>query len=281
MTISGAAKLAGVAGWPVGHSLSPALHGYWIAEHKLDAAYVPLAIAPEGFADAFKALPKLGFRGLNVTLPHKEEAFRLVDTRDETAEATGAVNTVVFDGGRAHGGNTDVIGFAESLREAGVASLSSTDIVVLGAGGAARGVVAALLSLGARQVRLVNRSADKAQAVAAHFGARVSVHGWDALPALLSTTGLLVNATSLGMVSQPALEIDLKPMRQGVVADIVYRPLQTPLLAKAHTQGLKTVDGLGMLLHQARPGFAAWFGVEPKVSAGLRAHLVSILERRR
>lgn len=281
MTISGAAKLAGVAGWPIGHSLSPALHGYWIAEHKLDAAYVPLAIAPEGFADAFKALPKLGFHGLNVTLPHKEEAFRLVDTRDETAAATGAVNTIVFEGGRAHGRNTDVIGFAESLREAGVASLVSTDVVVLGAGGAARGVVAALFSLGAGHVRLVNRSADKAQAVAAHFGARTSVHGWDALPGLLSTTGLLVNTTSLGMAGQPALEIDLKPMPQGVVADIVYRPLHTPLLAQAHAQGLKTVDGLGMLLHQARPGFAAWFGVEPKVTAGLRAHLVSILERRR
>ena len=279
MTISGAAKLAGVAGWPIGHSLSPALHGYWIAEHGLDAAYVPLAIAPEGFADAFKALPKLGFRGLNVTLPHKEEAFRLVDMRDEAAEATGAVNTVVFEAGRAIGRNTDVFGFAESLREAGVASLASADVVVLGAGGAARGVIAALFSLGARHVRLVNRTADKAQGVAAHFGARVSVHGWDALPGLLTTAGLLVNTTSLGMVGQLPLKIDLKPMRQGLVADIVYRPLQTPLLAQAHAQGLKTVDGLGMLLHQARPGFAAWFGVEPKVTSGLRAHLISILER--
>jgi shikimate dehydrogenase len=281
MTISGAAKLAGVAGWPIGHSLSPALHGYWIAEHKLDAAYVPLAVAPDGFADAFKALPKLGFRGLNVTLPHKEAAFRLVDTRDDAAEATGAVNTIVFEGGRALGRNTDVFGFAESLRDAGVASLAAQDVVVLGAGGAARGVVAALFSLGARHVCLVNRTMDKAQAVAAHFGARVSVQGWDALPRLLSTTGLLVNTTSLGMAGQQPLEIDLKAMRQGVVADIVYRPLETPLLAQARLQGLKTVDGLGMLLHQARPGFAAWFGVEPTVTTSLRAHLVSILEGRR
>ncbi len=280
MTISGAAKLAGVAGWPIGHSLSPALHGYWIAEYGLDAAYVPLAIAPDGFADAFKALPKLGFRGLNVTLPHKEEAFRLVDTRDETATATGAVNTVVFEGGRVHGRNTDVFGFAESLRETGFASLASADVVVLGAGGAARGVVAALFSLGASRVYLVNRTAERAHALAAHFGSRVSVQEWSALPALLSATGMLVNTTSLGMVGQPPLEIDLKPMRQGVVADIVYRPLETPLLAQALAQGLKTVDGLGMLLHQARPGFAAWFGVEPKVTPGLRAHLVSILERR-
>lgn len=281
MTISGAAKLAGVAGWPIGHSLSPALHGYWIAEHKLDAAYVPLAVAPDGFADAFKALPKLGFRGLNVTLPHKEAAFSLVDTRDDAAEATGAVNTIVFDGGRALGRNTDVFGFAESLREAGVGSLASKSVVVLGAGGAARGVVAALLSLGASQVLLVNRTAEKAQALAAHFGGCVSAGKWNALPALLSTAGLLVNTTSLGMVGQPPLEIDLSPLRQGVVADIVYRPLETPLLAQARQQGLKTVDGLGMLLHQARPGFAAWFGVEPRVSSALRGHLVSILEGRR
>lgn len=279
MTISGAAKLSGVAGWPIGHSLSPALHGYWIAEHKLDAAYVPLAIAPDGFGEVFKALPKLGFRGLNVTLPHKEEAFRLVDTHDDAAKATGAVNTVVFDDGRAHGRNTDVFGFAESLREAGVTTL--LDVVVLGAGGAARGVVAALLSMQAARVHLVNRTVARAQALASHFGARVVAHDWEALPKLLSATGMLVNTTSLGMSGQPPLEIDLKPMRQGVVGDIVYRPLQTPLLAQAHAQGLKTVDGLGMLLHQARPGFAAWFGVEPKVTAGLRAHLVSILERRR
>ncbi len=279
--ISGAAKLAGVAGWPIGHSLSPALHGYWIAEHKLDAAYVPLAIAPENFADTFKALPKLGFRGLNVTLPHKEAAFRLVDARDEAAEATAAVNTVVFEGGRALGRNTDVFGFAESLREGGVASLASQDVVVLGAGGAARGVIAGLFSLGAKHVHLVNRTAEKAQTLASHFGARVTAHEWAASAGLLAATGLLVNATSLGMTGQPALEIDLKPMRRGVVADIVYRPLETPLLAQARAQGLKTVDGLGMLLHQARPGFAAWFGVEPRVTADLRAHLVSILEARR
>ncbi len=279
--ISGAAKLAGVAGWPIGHSLSPALHGYWIAEHKLDAAYVPLAIRPDEFGDAFKALPKLGFCGLNVTLPHKEAAFRLVDVRDEAAEATGAVNTVVFESGRVLGRNTDVFGFAESLREGGVGSLASQDVVVLGAGGAARGVVAGLFALGAKHVHLVNRSAVKAQALAVHFGARVTAHDWATLAELLRVTSLLVNTTSLGMTGQPPLEIDLAPMRQGVVADIVYRPLETPLLSRARAQGLKGVDGLGMLLHQARPGFAAWFGVEPKVTAGLRAHLVSILEGRR
>jgi shikimate dehydrogenase len=217
---------------------------------------------------------------LNVTLPHKEAAFHLVDARDDAAEATGAVNTVVFAGGRAFGRNTDVFGFAESLREGGVPPLASHDVVVLGAGGAARGVVAGLFSLGATRVHLVNRTAAKAQALAAHFGARVTAHDWAALPALLGATELLVNTTSLGMVGQPPLNIDLGPMRQGAVADIVYRPLETSLLARARAQGLKTVDGLGMLLHQARPGFAAWFGVEPKVTASLRAHLVSILEGR-
>ena len=142
-------------------------------------------------------------------------------------------------------------------------------------------VVGALLSLGASQVHLVNRTTEKAQALAAHFGGRVSAEKWSGLPALLAAAGLLVNTTSLGMAGQPPLEIDLKPMRQGVVADIVYRPLETPLLAQARLQELKTVDGLGMLLHQARPGFAAWFGVEPTVSAALRGHLVSILEGRR
>ena len=280
MTISGAAKIAGVAGWPIGHSLSPALHGYWIAEHKLDAAYVPIAVRPEDFADAFKALPKLGFRGLNVTLPHKEVANGLVDERDFAADVTGAVNTVCFVGGRVLGQNTDVFGFAESLRESGVTSLASKVVVVLGAGGAARGVIAAVFSLGAQHVYVVNRTSERAQALAAHFAGRAIAEPMEALPALLANTDLLVNATSLGMVGQPPLEVDLKPMGQGAVADIVYRPLETPLLAQARARGLRTVDGLGMLLHQARPGFAAWFGVEPQVTAALRAHLVSILEAR-
>lgn len=280
MTISGAARLAGVAGWPIGHSLSPALHGYWIGEHKLDAAYVPLAIKPDDFAATFAALPKLGFRGINVTLPHKEAAYRLCDTHDEAAKATGSVNTVVFEGGRAHGRNSDVFGFAQSLRDGGVASLADQDAVVLGAGGAARGVVWALLSFGARRVFVVNRTADKAHAIAAQFGSAVAAHAWAELPTLLAGAGLLVNTTSLGMVGQPPLDIDLATMRRGVVADIVYKPLETPLLARARAQRLKVVDGLGMLLHQARPGFAAWFGVEPQLSAGLRSHLVSILEGR-
>jgi len=279
MTISGNARLAGVAGWPIAHSLSPALHGYWIAQYKLDAAYLPLAIKPEDFTDAFRALPKAGFRGFNVTLPHKEAAFALVDTHDDAARLTGAVNTVVFENGRASGRNTDAYGFSQLLAENGVANLYGVRAVVLGAGGASRAVIASLLSLGA-DVALVNRTLEKAQALAARFGARVKPVAWTELPATLARAGVLVNTTSLGMEGQPALEIDLAPLpAHSTVVDIVYRPLETPLLARAKARGLKAVDGLGMLLHQAQPGFAAWFGVEPEVTPQLRAHLVAQLGR--
>jgi shikimate dehydrogenase len=272
--------LAGVAGWPVAHSLSPALHGYWIAEHKLDAAYLPLAIKPEDFAEAFLALPKIGFRGFNVTLPHKEAAFALADTHDEAARLTGAVNTVVFDNGRAHGRNTDAYGFSQLLRENGVAALDGVNVVVLGAGGASRAVIAALLSLGATEILLVNRTLDKGDALAARFGGRVKATAWSALPSVLTRAGVLVNTTSLGMSGQPALDIDLAALpSQSAVVDIVYRPLETPLLARAKARGLKAIDGLGMLLHQAQPGFAAWFGVEPKVTSQLCAHLIAQLGR--
>lgn len=275
--ISGRAKLAGVAGWPIGHSLSPALHGFWIEEHKLDAAYVPLAIAPGDFKDAFAALPKLGFRGLNVTLPHKEAAFALSTGHDEAARITGAVNTIVFDEGRVLGRNTDVYGFSQLLRDNGIGSLSNRVAVVLGAGGAARAVIASLIGLGAARVVVVNRTLDKAQALAALFGARVVAQ--EGLAAL-GEAYLLVNTTSLGMTGQPPLAADIGAMSKGsAVVDIVYRPLETALLAQAKALGLKAIDGLGMLLHQAQPGFAAWFGVEPKVTPQLRAHLVGVMER--
>lgn len=279
MTISGSAKLAGVAGWPIAHSLSPALHGYWIAEHKLDAAYLPLAIKADDFAEAFRALAKVGFRGFNVTLPHKEAAFALVDAHDDAARATGAVNTVVFENGRALGRNTDAHGFTQLLAENGVAKLDGVTAVVLGAGGAARAVITSLLMQGA-DVVLVNRTLDKAEALAARFGTRVKAAGWTALPATLGQAGVLVNTTSLGMTGQPALQVDLAPLpSHATVVDIVYRPLETPLLARAKARGLKAVDGLGMLLHQAQPGFAAWFGVTPQVTPQLRAHLIAQLER--
>ena len=279
MTISGNARLAGVAGWPIAHSLSPALHAYWIAEHRLDAAYVPLAIKPDDFASAFPALRKLGFRGLNVTLPHKEAAFALVDSHDEAARATGAVNTVVFEDGRTLGRNTDVFGFTQMLRDGGVVSLQDMTVVVLGAGGASRAIITALLLLGAAQVILVNRTVEKTHTLVSAFGARVVASPWDDLADCLPKAQLLVNTTSLGMAGQAALEIDLTPMPKGAaVVDIVYRPLVTPLLEQAKKRGLTAIDGLGMLLHQAQPGFAAWFGVEPRVTAELRAHLVGLMK---
>jgi len=278
MTISGHAKLAGVAGWPVAHSLSPALHGYWIAEHRLDAAYLPLAIKPEDFAEAFRALPKAGFRGFNVTIPHKEAAFALTDIHDDAARLTGAVNTVVFENGRASGRNTDAHGFSQLLRENGVGSLSGARAIVLGAGGAARAVIAALLSLGAAEILLVNRTLEKADLLAARFGDRVRSTTWSGLETALPHAGVLVNTTSLGMTGQPPLDVDLVALpSEAAVVDIVYRPLETPLLARAKARGLKAIDGLGMLLHQAQPGFAAWFGVEPKVTPQLRAHLIAQL----
>lgn len=279
MTVSGTTLRAGVVGWPVGHSLSPALHGYWISEHGLDATYEPFAVRPEAFASTLPALALQGVCGVNITLPHKEAAFQLVDERDEAAEATGAVNTVVFASGRMLGRNTDVFGFVESLREVGVNGVQSA--AVLGAGGAARAIVFGLLSLGVQRVSVVNRTLEKANALRAFFGDKVIARDWPGLGAELPSCDMLVNTTSLGMSGQPELMVDLTALdRRAVVADIVYRPLETRLLAQARARGHTTIDGLGMLMHQARLGFAAWFGVEPQVTPTLKAHLVSILEGR-
>lgn len=281
MSVSGNARIAGVVGWPIAHSLSPALHGFWIAGHQLDAAYVPLAVEPQNFARVIAGLQSAGLRGVNVTLPHKEAAFRLADELDEAAVATGAVNTLVFGSGKVRGLNTDVPGFLSSLADAGVNELAGRSATVLGAGGAARAIVYGLLGQGVSRVVLVNRSRDKAEALAAFFGERVQVRNWDDRDQCLSGCDVLVNTTSLGMTGQAALSLDMSKLsRSAVVADIVYRPLETPLLNQARQHGLRTVDGLGMLLHQARPGFAAWFGVEPQVTVALRAHLVSLLEGR-
>lgn len=262
--ITGQARLAGVVGWPVAHSRSPLLHNHWIARHGLDAAYVPLAVAPDSFETAIRGLAAAGFRGCNVTLPHKEAAFALSDKRTPRAERAGAVNTLVFDGGRIAGDCTDGFGFLASL---GDFDAAAGPAVLLGAGGAARAVAAALLDAGCPLLVLVNRNAARAEALARALGGPVEV----AASPPLEGASLLVNATSLGMAGQPPLEIDLAPLpARAVVADIVYVPLQTPLLAAARARGLRAVDGLGMLLHQARPGFEAWFGVAPDVDDELR-----------
>ena len=273
MILSGKAKLAGVMGWPVGHSRSPRLHGYWLDRYGIDGAYVPLAVPPERVEEAIRALPALGFRGCNVTVPHKEAAYRTVDRLDETAKRMGAVNTIVVqEDGSLEGRNTDGFGFIENLKS-GAPGWKASDgpAVVIGAGGAARAVVASLLDEGAPQVWLVNRTRGRAEELAGDIGGAIEVADWVSRETLLEGAALVVNTTTQGMVGQPALDLDLAALpASAVVTDIVYTPLLTPLLTAAQARGNRVVDGLGMLLHQARPGFAAWFGTQPEVTDELK-----------
>jgi shikimate dehydrogenase len=278
MSLSGNALLAGVMGWPVRHSLSPRLHGFWLSEHGIDGAYLPLAVKPDDFIAALRALPKLGFRGCNVTVPHKEAAFAAVDEKTEIAKRLGAVNTVVVgDDGRLTGDNTDGFGFMENLK-AGAPGLAiaGRPAAVLGAGGAARAVVAALIDAGASEIRLVNRTRARAEALAHDIGGPVEPLPWDHMRSASEDAALLVNTTSLGMAGHDAEAIDLTHLpTTATVTDIVYNPLETPLLKAARQRGNTVVDGLGMLLHQARPGFKAWFGRMPEVTAELRDHVLA------
>lgn len=266
--LSGHARLAGVLGWPVSHSRSPRLHGYWLETLGIDGAYLPLPVHPEDFAAAVRSLAALGFRGANVTIPHKQAAFEVCDVVDATARRAGAVNTLVFRDGRIEGSNTDGFGFLETVRDQAPGwQPADGPAVLLGAGGAARAIAAALLDAGCPLVTLVNRSRDRAEALARDLGGPIAVA--EAPP--LAGAALLVNTTSLGMQGHPPLEIDLAPLpAAAVVADIVYVPLETALLTAARERGLRAVEGLGMLLHQARPGFEAWFGVSPRVDPALR-----------
>jgi shikimate dehydrogenase len=280
-THTGKTRLAGILGWPVAHSRSPRLHGFWLARHGIDGAYVPLPVEPANFATAIRALAALGFRGANVTLPHKEAAFAACDIVEDQARRIGAVNTLVFhEDGRIEGWNTDGWGFIESLREQAPAFRPEAGpAVILGAGGGARAVAHALLSAGCTALTLVNRSPARAEALArelSNHGAAIEV----AATPPLENAALLVNTTSQGMQGQPPLQIDLAPLpATAVVADIVYVPLETPLLAAARARGLAAVDGLGMLLHQGRRGFQAWFGEMPVVDAELRAFVASDIPR--
>jgi shikimate dehydrogenase len=282
MILTGAAKLAGIIGWPVAHSRSPALHGYWLKEYGIDGAYVPMAVKPEDLRRVLQTLPAMGFRGCNLTIPHKEDGMRAVDDYDSSAKRAGGVNTVVVQGnGRLMGSSSDGFGFLAALRATlGGFNAAAGPAVVLGAGGAARAIVAALLDDGAREVRLVNRTPERAAKLAKELGGQVKGVAWDARADALDGAGLLVNATSLGMEGQPALELPLDRLpRDAIVNDIVYAPLETPLLAAARARGNSCVDGLGMLLHQAQPGFEAWFGVKPEVTPGLREAVLATLRK--
>ena len=280
MSITGAAKLAGVMGWPVAHSRSPALHGYWLQKYGIDGAYVPMAVKPEDLRHSLQALPALGILGCNLTIPHKEDGLRAVDDYDASARRAGGVNTIKI-GPRNDilGSSTDGYGFMAALKAA-VPSFdaSQAPAVVLGAGGAARAIVAALLDNGAREVRLVNRTPERANKLAKELGGEVRGFAWEKRAEVLAGIGLLVNATSLGMEGQPALELPLDTMpTEAIVNDIVYVPLETPLLAAARARGNRGVDGLGMLLHQAQPGFEMWFGIKPEVDDGLRQAVLATL----
>jgi shikimate dehydrogenase len=276
-TISGKARVAGVVGWPVAHSLSPRLHGLWLQHYRIDGAYVPLAVRPEHLDGVLAALPKLGFRGVNITVPHKERALALVHKATPTAYRIGAINTIVVDAeGLLMGSNTDAFGFIECLHEAVPEwRAHSGPAVVLGAGGAARAIVFALVEEGVPEVRLSNRTLTRASALAAQLGGPIRALPWTERAKALEGAALVVNGTTLGMQNQPALDLDLEDLPNGaIVCDIVYAPLQTPLLAAAKARGNPTVSGLGMLLHQARPGFAAWFGPMPEVWPDLRERLL-------
>lgn len=278
--VSGKARLAGVVGWPVAHSVSPRLHNYWLERLSIDGAYVPLAVRPEDFAEALRLLPRMGFAGVNVTVPHKEAALAAVDEAEPLARSIGAVNTVVVrpDGGLL-GRNTDAFGFLENLRSGAPHwHPAHKPAVVVGAGGAARAVCVALLDAGVPEIRLVNRTAGRAEALADALGEQIILVPWAERAAALDRAALLVNATTLGMEGQPPLDLDLGGLApDAVVTDVVYTPLETPLLEAAAARGNPTVDGLGMLIHQARPGFEAWFGVAPEVTPELRAFLAQAL----
>ena len=277
MILSGAARLAGVMGWPVAHSRSPRIHGYWLEEKRIDGAYLPLAVRPEALGAALAALPALGFRGCNLTAPHKEAALAHMASLSETARRIGAVNTVtVGEDGALHGDNTDSFGFISHLRQEAPSWEPAVPVAMLGAGGAARSVVEVLRDQGVAEIRVANRSPERAAALAEAAGDTVRVLPWDQRAAALEGCGLLVNTTQLGQVGKPALDLDLARLPPGaVVYDLVYAPLETDLLKAARARGNATVDGLGMLIHQARPGFAAWFGAEAEATAGLRAFAAS------
>ncbi|MCG8562332.1 MAG: shikimate dehydrogenase [Hyphomicrobiales bacterium] len=273
------AKNACVIGWPIGHSRSPLVHNYWIAQHGLDAHYDKEAVRPEDFEAFVRGLAARGYRGASVTVPHKEAALALADEADATARAIGAANTLWLEDGRLHATNTDAYGFMTHLDLSAPGwDAPPRPAAVLGAGGAARAVLAGLAERGLPEIRLLNRTRARAEALAGRLGSRVEVGDWDERDAVLEGCGLLVNTTTLGMAGAPALEIDLARLPDdAVVADIVYTPLETPLLAAARAGGLGTVDGLGMLLHQGALGFERWFGVRPEVTEELRALVVADL----
>ena len=264
--------LAGVMGWPVAHSRSPVIHNHWIAQYGLRGAYALLPVQPDKLTDAIRGLPALGFAGCNITIPHKVNAMAMMDVVHPVAQRMGAINTIVVQAdGSLHGFNNDGFGYIQSLRDAKSDWRGDAGpALVLGAGGAARAVVLSLLDEGAPEVRLVNRTRSKADDLAALLGERVKVYDWSERNDAMAGVALLVNTTNQGMHGQPGLDVHLEALpATALVSDAIYIPLETPLLAAARARGHTTVNGLGMLLNQARPAFHAWFGVMPEITPAL------------
>ncbi|HEY8277565.1 MAG TPA: shikimate dehydrogenase [Methyloceanibacter sp.] len=274
-------RRACVIGWPIEHSRSPSIHGYWLKHYKIDGSYRAEAVRPEELSVFLKSLAATGYAGANVTLPHKEDALRLADSIDAAARTIGAANTLWLEAGKLHASNTDAYGFITNLQQQAPGwNDKKRSVIVLGAGGAARAVVFGLIGAGACKILLLNRSRDRADALAENFGRKVEVRDWSQRNESLAGGGLLVNATSLGMTGKPRLDLDLAGLpKEAVVADIVYNPLQTELLTAARARGNRIVDGLGMLLYQAVPGFEHWFGVRPEVTPELREQVATTLGR--
>jgi len=265
--------LAAVIGSPIAHSRSPVLHRYWLRKYGIRGFYVPMDVAADDLADAFATLPRLGFVGVNVTIPHKERVLELADLVTDRAALMGAANTIIFRrDGKVHADNTDGYGFLENLRQGAPDwDPRAGPAAVIGAGGAARAVVASLLDAGVPELRLTNRTRNRADALQEEFGSRVIVYDWVSAGNALDGAATVVNASSLGMEGKPAFRVPLDGLsKSAVVTDLVYTPLRTPLLEGAEMAGCRTVDGLGMLLHQAVPAFERWFGHRPEVDEGLR-----------
>ncbi len=272
-------RKACVIGWPIEHSRSPLIHRYWLRRYAIEGSYEKIAVRPEELAESLERLRNEGYAGANVTLPHKEAVLALADRADDSARAIGAANTLWFEDERICAANTDAYGFMTHL-DLSAPGWDARDrpVVVLGAGGAARAVLAGLASRQPPEIRMLNRTRARAEALSEESEAAIAVHDWESRDRAIAGCGLLVNATTLGMTGARPLEIELSGLPDdAVVADIVYVPLETGLLRQARARGLRAVDGLGMLLHQAAPGFERWFGVRPDVSAELRALLVAEL----
>jgi shikimate dehydrogenase len=269
--------LAGVIGQPVGHSRSPRLHRHWLARHGLPGDYVALEVAEDDLGEVLGTLPKAGFRGVNVTIPHKLAALEIADEATDRAQRIGAANLLVFEGGRILADNTDGEGFLGSLRQGAPGwDPAGGPATVLGAGGAARAVIVALLDAGVPEILLTNRTRATAESLREEFGERIRLFDWVAAGNAVEEGALVVNTTSLGMAGKPELRVPFDGLRPGqVVTDLVYAPLETRLLHEARAAGAVAVDGLGMLLHQAVPAFERWFGVRPEVDEALRAAVLA------